>query len=411
MSLNTLPVPSERAQDEGKLEGLHPHSPSTPGSPDEHGRPLRVAVGALFLILAVALALNPRRCIDFTVFRTAGARLLAGTSLYRVDDGPMPFKYAPPVAVLFAPLALLPRTVGAVLWNAGSVVLLLVALSRLRRIDPGPRDADGSWAALALAGPVGSVLFYGQVDLWLLGLIALAAAAARTRLDGGAALGLAVLTKPPAVLAGLFFLVRGRWRALAVAAGVALLACALFALRAGADAFLDQLGAWRALVERSTVEWVTGPNPQGLPTMLLDAAGWLGARPGAGTLWLAELASALFFAALVLALRDDAGAAFRMTTLAVAMCSPLAWRANFVLALPGVRQLVTRAREGDRISRGVLGLVVLASVFTSGALLDRTATERLLALRPWGLLGLMLVVVEISAPRAREAVRAGTPPD
>ena len=119
----------------------------------------------------------------------------------------MPFKYAPPVAVLFAPFALLPRALGAVLWNVGSVVLLLLALARLPRVDEGPRDADASWAALALAGPVGTVLFYGQVDLWLLGLVTLAAAAAATARDGGGvALGLAVLTKPPAVFAGLFFL-------------------------------------------------------------------------------------------------------------------------------------------------------------------------------------------------------------
>ena len=104
-------------------------------SPDSaRGNRLRWVVGLLFLGLGVALALNPRRCLDFTVFRTAGARWLAGTSLYRAEDGPMPFKYAPPVAVLLAPLALLPRTAGAVLWNAGSVLMLLLALRRLPRV-------------------------------------------------------------------------------------------------------------------------------------------------------------------------------------------------------------------------------------------------------------------------------------
>jgi hypothetical protein len=366
-------------------------------------------VGALFLVLAVALALNPRRCIDFTVFRTAGARLLAGTSLYRADDGPMPFKYAPPVAVLFAPFALLPRALGAVLWNVGSVALLLLALRRLPRLDEEPRDADGSWAALALAGPVGTVLFYGQVDLWLLGLVSLAAAAA-ARAGGGVALGLAILTKPPAVFAGLFFAVRRRWGTLLLAAAVGLVAAALVAARVGVGQFLAELAAWRSLVERSTVEWVTGPNPQGLPTLVLDVAGWLGTRPSPETLWLAQLSAGLLFAALVFALRDDAPAAFRMTTLAVAMCSPLAWRANFVLALPAVRRLVSRAREGDWICRVVLGGVVLASVLTSGVFLDRTATERLLTFRPWGVLGLLLVVVEFSAPPVRPPVRAGTRP-
>lgn len=371
---------------------------------------LRWVVAALFLGLGLALALNPRRCIDFAVFRTAGARLLAGTSLYRAEDGPMPFKYAPPVAVLFAPLALVPRALGAVLWNVGAVVMLLLGLDRLQRVDPGPSESDGSWAALALAGPVGTVLFYGQVDLWLLGLVVLAAAAARTRADGGVALGLAVLTKPPAVVAGLFFLVRRRWRAVGTGAGVALLAGALLAARVGPGMVAAEFRAWSSLVERSTVEWVTGPNPQGLPTLILDVAGWLGTRPGPGALWLAQLASGLFFAALVVAARRDAGAAFRMTSLAVAMCSPLAWRANFVLALPCVRRLVTRARQGDALARGILALVVVATLATSGAFLDRTTTERLLSFRPWGLLGLLLVAVEFSAPRARGPVRAATSP-
>ena len=375
-----------------------------------HGDRLRWAVGGFFLVLGLVLALNPRRCIDFTVFRTAGTRLLAGTSLYRVEDGPMPFKYAPPAAVLLVPLALVPRTAGAVLWNAGSVALLLLALARLGRVDPGPLDRDGTWAALALAGPVGTVLFYGQVDLWLLGLLTLAAASGRGRDGGGVALGLAALTKPPGVLGGLFFLVQRRWRATLVAAAVGLLACALVVLRLGLPAFGAEVDAWRALVERSTVEWVTGPNPQGLPTLFLDVAGWMGVPPGAGALRLAELASALAFSLLVLAVRRDAGAAFRMTALAVAMVSPLAWRANFVLALPALRRAVTGARQREWPSVATLVLAIAGTVFTSGAFLDRHATERLLALRPWGLLGLLLVAIELWALRRGTAVRATTPP-
>ena len=371
---------------------------------------LRWVVGLLFLGLALSLALNPRRCIDFSVFRTAGARWLAGTSLYRTEDGPMPFKYAPPVAVLLAPLALLPRGVGAVLWNVGSVLLLLLAIARLSRIDRDAEAPDGSWAALALAGPVGTVLFYGQVDLWLLGLLVLAATAESARDEGGTALGLSVLTKPPAVLAGLFFLGRRRWRALAIAGAVVLLAFALFALRAGVETLGREITAWQSLVERSTLEWVTGPNPQGFPTLVLDVAGWLGARPTPETLTLAQVSAVLFFGALVLALRQDPAAAFRMTSLSIAMCSPLAWRANFVLALPCVRRVVAAARQGDGFSRVVLAGVVLASVLTSGVVLDRTATERLLAFRPWGLLGLLLAVVEFSAPRPTPSVRSTASP-
>ena len=120
--------------------------------------------------------------------------------------------------------------------------------------------------------------------------------------------------------------------------------------------------------------------------------------------------SRTIFVALVLSVRHDAAAAFRMTSLAVAMRSPLAWPANFVLALPSVRRLVAPAREGDWPSRAILTLVALATLTTSGAFLDRTATERLPGLRPWGVLGLLLLVVEFSSPRERAPVRSGTAP-
>jgi hypothetical protein len=377
-------------------------------SPD--ARRLRWVVGGLFLGVGLVLALNPHRCIDFTVFRTAGARWLAGTAIYRAEDGPMPFKYAPPVAVLLAPLALVPRALGAVLWNVGSVALLLLAVVRLPRVDPDASEADGSWAALALAGPIVTVLFYGQVDLLLLGLLVLAAAAVQARDGGGTALALSILTKPPAVLAGLFFLGRRRWGALAVAAAVILLVCAVFALRAGLAGLVGETAAWRTLVERTTLEWVTGPNPQGLPTLVLDVAGWFDLRPTAASLMLAQLLAVLVFAALVLAVREEPSTAFRMTCLAVALCSPLAWRANFVLALPAVRRQVASAREGHRRSAALLGMVIVLSALTSGAFLDRTATERILAFRPWGLLGLLLVAVEFSPRLSGRSVRAGAPP-
>ena len=195
-----------------------------------------------------------------------------------------------------------------------------------------------------------------------------------------------------------------------MAAAVVLLACALFALRVGVGTLGSEVAAWRALVERSTLEWVTGPNPQGFPTLVLDVAGWLGTRPSSGTLALAQLSAVLFFGALVLAVHEDPGAAFRMTCLSIALCSPLAWRANFVLALPAVRRVVSTARAGDRFSRLVLALVFLATLLTSGVLLNQTATERLLALRPWGLLAHLLVVVEFSAPRSPTPVRGARSP-
>jgi hypothetical protein len=50
------------------------------------------------------------------------------------------------------------------------------------------------------------------------------------------------------------------------------------------------------------------------------------------------------------------------------------------------------------------------SVLTSGVFLARTATERILAFRPWGLLGLLLVAVEFSPRLSGRSVRDAAPP-
>ena len=362
----------------------------------------RIALFLALATLATVYAHHPRRCIDFGVFRTAGERFLAGTALYRSEDGILPFKYAPAVAVLFVPLALLPRAAGALLWNLGSVAMLWLALRRLERMDPGPRPADGTWATLLLAAPVATVLFYGQIDLWLIGLLCVAAAAVGAVDRGGTALGLATLSKPPAALAVLFFAVQRRWRAVAVAAAVVALAWAIFFLRMGLSAGLESVRSWQALVERSTVEWVTGPNPQGLPTAVLDMVGWLGVQPGTRVLWLAQAAATLALGTTVVARRHDAQTAFRLTCLAVLLASPLAWRANFVLALPSLRAAVQRARGHERLAVLAVAVAAVSTVLTAGILLDRSGTERVLAFRPWTVLGLLLVVLELRRPAPRE---------
>ncbi len=327
----------------------------------------------------------------------------------------MPFKYAPPVAVLFAPFALAAqgRGRGAVERRAR----WCCSCSRCRgspASTPGPRDADGSWAALALAGPVGTVLFYGQVDLWLLGLITLAAAAAThpRRWRGGArarrphqaprGVRRAVLPRPPALAHARHR--RRRWSCSPARCSP---------LGSGPGASRAELTAWREPRRAEHRRVGHRPEPAGPPharprrrRLARDAA-----QPRDALARPARLRPLLRRAGAG-GCGDDAGAAFRMT-------SPrrrhvLAPRlARELRARPArVRRLVTRARQGDVLSPGASSALVVAGHRRSppACFLDRTATERLLAFRPWGLLGLLLVVVEFSAPRARVPVRAGTAP-
>jgi hypothetical protein len=302
----------------------------------------------------------------------------------------MPFKYAPPVAVLLAPLALLPRSVGAVLWNLGSVLFLLLALVRLPRLDPGPRDADGSWAALALGGRSRPSSSTGR---WTCGSSAAGArrGAVQAR-DGAGGAGLAVLTKPrrslPAVLPG-----PPPLAALAAGAAVVLLACALFAARVSPTAFAAELAAWR-------ISWsgapsvVTGPNLQGLPPHPRRRR--LARHPAEPRCALARPA----LGGAVLRRAGAGGAGRRRSHLpddhpGGGDVLPLAWRANFAClprCAPG-RGLRARAKASRASARSWCS----PACSPRGPRPDRDRAPP--GLRPWGLLGLLLVVVEFSAPR------------
>lgn len=80
-------------------------------------RPLPPWVVVSIGVFAVALhALVFQSQADWAVFYKAGERVLAGQPLYRYEDLPMVYKYAPVTAWFFAPFAALPETVARWLW-------------------------------------------------------------------------------------------------------------------------------------------------------------------------------------------------------------------------------------------------------------------------------------------------------
>ncbi|MES1244694.1 MAG: glycosyltransferase family 87 protein [Acidobacteriota bacterium] len=114
----------------------------------------RALLGAGVLALVLTTFKSDRHVhplYDFEIFWRAGRRLLAGKSPYRVDGFVSPL----PLAVLFAPLALLPRLSAWFVYVLATVGLLLKAAQRRAR-----------WAGWALLSfPVLFTFFVGQVDL------------------------------------------------------------------------------------------------------------------------------------------------------------------------------------------------------------------------------------------------------
>lgn len=67
---------------------------------------------------------------DYAIFRSSYWNLVSGRNLYVLhrDQANDVFKYSPSFAALFAPLAVLPFTVGLLIWNVSGALLLGYAI-------------------------------------------------------------------------------------------------------------------------------------------------------------------------------------------------------------------------------------------------------------------------------------------
>ncbi|MGZ3148059.1 glycosyltransferase 87 family protein [Lentzea chajnantorensis] len=162
--------------------------------------------------------------LDLRVYLAGGEALWSGEGLYGPDfPGPrgLPFTYPPFAAALFGLLAPLRLVVAAVAWAAAGIVLFTlacqVAVSRAAAPGTVPRAGFGLAAACLLLEPVRGGLDLGQVNLVLLGLVALDCLLPRTPWPRGLLVGLAAAVKLTPAVFVLFFLCRGRWRAVATA--------------------------------------------------------------------------------------------------------------------------------------------------------------------------------------------------
>lgn len=160
------------------------------------------------------------------------------------------FRYAPPFALLFAPLSLLPFEAVQVLWLG----LQLGALWYVAR---------GWFLALALFPPVWMDLAYGNINI-LLGAMIVAG------FRHPAVWSFALLTKITPGVGVLWFLGRREWRNLALVGGVTLGIVSV-------SVFVQGAGVWRewfgVLAEASGQATPTGTIPGSLPVRVALAAG------------------------------------------------------------------------------------------------------------------------------------------
>lgn len=211
---------------------------------------LRSALSVLGLVFLVVIMLMP-----------SGPNLLHGYDLfaywsvspehpYVLTDGlggQGVFRYAPPVALLMAPLKLLSFGLVQFLWMVGQLACLWFVGRR--------------WAlALILFPPVLMDLAFGNVNIFLAAMIV-----AGFRQPG--VWSLALLTKVTPVVGLIWFLVRREWRPLAITLGVA----AAIAL---ASVAIQGAGIWGEWI--AVLSWSAGTDAAqqslGIPLVLRVAA-------------------------------------------------------------------------------------------------------------------------------------------
>ena len=183
------------------------------------------AVVALVAVVLFRLADARHVYEDLDVYRAAVQTWWAGGDMYGLlaktaAGNHLPFIYPPFAVLVLGPLALLPRD-PAVALNFGVSVLALAAtlyvvVRRLWR-SGGPKGAFVLTAVLLpfalLLEPVTETLDYGQVNLWLMALVAVDCLAISPKWPRGALGGIAAAIKLTPAVFLLYFLLRKDFRA------------------------------------------------------------------------------------------------------------------------------------------------------------------------------------------------------
>ncbi|HVP59083.1 MAG TPA: glycosyltransferase 87 family protein [Myxococcaceae bacterium] len=361
------------------------------------------AAAVLLLFGLVAHAWLLKAGSDFEVFRLAGWRTWHGVGPYQAADGLMPFKYAPPVALLLVPLAWVPERTAYLVWLVLSALAVLrVVRWSHRTLGPGPDARREALLMVALFPLIAHQFALGQCDAFLLLLVAESEQRRRTApLRSGMLWALACLVKPPFLLVGLLVAWRREARRadgllLGIAAAFGVLGFALGPVEA-----LHQTQAWVGLLGATTPAGLCGPQNQSIAALVCTYGG---VAPGsvAFAATAALLATALVAAAVacvrVVARHHLLGAdalALALVLHGTALLSPLGWRTTLLALIPSLTLIFARdVGASDPVRVRMRRLCGWALAFTAVVLnwdvLGERAFHALLRMRIHALLGLVI---------------------
>jgi alpha-1,2-mannosyltransferase len=340
----------------------------------------RLSAGLLALVATVVAVVqvvhsvrgNPLAMVDLSVYRTGGRAVLDGHDLYSVKEARtgLPFTYPPFSALLFVPLALVGVGLGQLLFTAVSFVALARVCWLVSRAVVGrtaaPALVFGAGAGLFALGlalePVGQTFTFGQVNLVLLWLIVEDLFGVLPARLWGIGVGVAAGMKLTPALFVLYFLVVGRWRDAARAAGAFAATVALGFVFLPSDSWQYWTGV---AYDARRVGGVAYAGNQSIDAVLIR----LSSINGAKLPWLlAALAVAAFSLLTARALALTGRDLFAVTVVGVAslLVSPVAWNHHWVWAVLVIGSLVAEMVRRGRVrwpEATMLALVVVT--FTS----------------------------------------------
>jgi alpha-1,2-mannosyltransferase len=290
-------------------------------------------------------AQSPPAFMDLDVYRKGVQAWWHGRDMYgplpaTIAGNQLPFIYPPFAAVFLGPLAVLP-------WTAAAITMLALSLGSLwvvvhltvRHVWPegGTRGAVLVTAAVVplslLTQPVRDTLWFGQVNLLLMALVALDCLVPHPKWPRGLLIGIAAATKLTPAVFVVYLLLRKDQRAALTATVTALAAVAVGFVASWSGSLRYWFGSSGGARSVSGSVYATNQT--------IDAfVARLGLRPGEATLWWLFGVAVVVLVALAAIRRAQVIAPAPLALSATAclglLVSPTSWGHHWVYVVPGL---------------------------------------------------------------------------
>lgn len=336
-----------------------------------YGLPTLVALLAAFFIFSISRyskydgpdAFVWRVPLDLLIYKLAGEEVAGGANLYdNAYIGDLPFTYPPFAGTLFMWISSLTDDTLIIVWQGGTILALLAVILLVFH-ERGLKLSPLTWVVVILLvlcapamEPMYGTLFFGQINVFLMLLVALDVIP-RKRALPGIGIGLAAgLKLTPAFMGLVLLFQRRRWQALICVLVFAITVAIGFVTIPDAGQFWTY-----AIFDSSRVGEHTNPGAQSLRSVMVRAWGIDG-----GWMWIAAVA--VVFVLTCLALRTamkhkNNSAAMSLAGICACLISPFSWYHHWVWAFPMALVVLISVNQalGKRL-RGVIGAQVAALV-------------------------------------------------